>query len=90
MGVRPDEKRVFKNYKFVITRNDNPNYKAYYRTHMEIQEDLGIPKTTFYAMIRGKPYKKWENINIEKCRICVKDVPQPTSYTFKISQIKSN
>jgi len=90
MGVRPDEKRVFKNYKFVVTKNNNPNFKAYYRTHEEIEQDLGIPKTTFYAMIRGVNYKKWSDFNINKCRISVKEVPQTTCYTFKVSQIKSN
>ena len=74
MGVKPNEKRVFKNYKFIIKDNNRPNWEAYFTTHIEVKETIGIPKTTFYAMMRGKPYKKWKDYTIEKCRISIKDI----------------
>ncbi len=71
MGVRPNEKRVFKNYKFIIKRTDMPCFKAYFTNYTQIKEEIGIPKTTFYAIMKGNQYKKWQNFTIEKCRIPV-------------------
>ena len=71
MGVRPNEKRVFKNYKFIIKRTDMPHFQAFFTNYTQVKNEIGIPKTTFYAMMRGDDYKKWRNYTIEKCRIPV-------------------
>tara|TARA_R110002020_G_scaffold75682_2_gene192375 strand:+ start:161 stop:448 length:288 start_codon:yes stop_codon:yes gene_type:complete len=90
MGVRPNEKRVFKNYKFVITRTDMPCFKAYFTNYYDIKADIGIPKTTFYSIVGGKEFNKWKNYSIEKCKIPVKDIVRPPVHIINVEKKPMN
>jgi hypothetical protein len=42
-----------------------------YRQSTDITAEIGIPKTSIYAIINCKPRHKWLDFIIEKCRVPV-------------------
>ena len=56
-------------YKFrVLCENGG---QLLYRQSTDITDEIGIPKTSIYAIINGKPRRKWAGYRIEKCRVPV-------------------
>ena len=42
-----------------------------FKQSTDITAELGIPKTSIYAIINHKPRRKWCDVQIEKCRVPV-------------------
>ncbi len=65
----PNQKRDFRFYRYIITHDDNPQFKCYCISHTDVKEKVGIPRSALYQLLKGESNWKHRHYRVERCRI---------------------
>lgn len=59
-----DERREFKNFRYIITNDDMPQFQAFCQNWQEVFEASGIPRSGLYLILKGRKPRKHIKWNI--------------------------
>lgn len=64
-----DERRDFKNFRYIITNTDMPDFQVYCQNWQEVKEKCGIPRSALFLILNDRTPRKHIKWQISRTKV---------------------